>query len=277
MAEAAIARERGRRRGGLVREDARSLVVLLVARPALGRRVAEALLALAHVALCAVCKDMHARQREARHAVNRERLRRAPARRGVALVALARETTAVLVLVACHAVALDGRRAMARDARGVGVLAGERKAGLRVIELDVLAGRVPVAPRGRRVARAALDRVGEARGARRRSAFAVRSRCWGFAWQKVHAVGELAPASPGKRASASSPWRRHRAWWHWVHATRWCAPVSAHPVFASWSNSGILKFRVEWHASHSFTGFASRNCPRCASSWQPLQTRVTPR
>ena len=141
VAHGAVARERGARRRREVRVDPRALHVLLVARVAVRRRVGEALLVRAHVALAAVREHVHAGEREPRHPVELEGARDLPARGHVALVARRPEAPEVEVLVARHAVALDRRVVVALHARRGHVLSGQREAGRRVIELATAAGR----------------------------------------------------------------------------------------------------------------------------------------
>lgn len=148
VAEAAVARERRGGDGPYVNgEDARPAVVLFVASVAVNRSVGELLLAGAKVTLRAVGEDVHAGERKARPSMDDERLGDSPTGWRVTVVAGAQQASAVEVVVAARAVALDGLcTGMASSARRVHVLAGQREARGIVIELHRTSGSVQRLP-----------------------------------------------------------------------------------------------------------------------------------
>ena len=141
MTDAAVTGEGLRDAGALMPWlQVRPVVFLVVTPEALDRRPRPLVVRGAQVAFVAVCKRMHAGQREAREAMDLERPRDLPPRCGVAPVARLREASPVKIGVTRRALTARRRalREMARDARDVRVEAREREARLRMIEAALL-------------------------------------------------------------------------------------------------------------------------------------------
>lgn len=170
MTQAAIARQRRRRRGsGMNGKNSRPAIVLFVAPEARHGGVGPSLFARANVAFRTIGENVHPRQRKASEPMDVQRPRHAPACRRVTIVARLREAPAVEIVVAARAGPLQHtRRVVAVDAGRGHVRAGEGKPGGRVIELPAVGGPTLRAPCRRRVTRGARHVVREVSTARRR-------------------------------------------------------------------------------------------------------------